>query len=187
MTERPGRADLHIHTTASNGVDDVVAVVEAYAAWHSKSLVPKLFVNAEPGSILTGRQREFCRRWQNQQEVTVRGSHFIQEDSPVEIGRAALGRVRRMVPCQRCSVTLFDFVQGQAQRRPEHANGEAARQSAERPVPAFRRSGHRSTRSSTWATRWCGWRTRSIGASSIAASSRSIAVTEAPLARRAAL
>ena len=74
----------------------MVAVVEAYGAWHSKSLVPKLFVNGEPGSILTGRQREFCRRWQNQQEVTVRGSHFIQEDSPVEIGRAIAAFLRRL-------------------------------------------------------------------------------------------
>jgi haloalkane dehalogenase len=75
---------------------DVAAVVEAYGAWHSKSLVPKLFVNAEPGSILTGRLRDFCRRWQNQQEVTVRGRHFIQEDSPVEIGRAIAAFLRRL-------------------------------------------------------------------------------------------
>jgi haloalkane dehalogenase len=75
---------------------DVAAVVEAYAAWHSKSLVPKLFINADPGSILTGRQREFCRRWKNQQEVTVRGSHFVQEDSPVEIGRAIAAFLRRL-------------------------------------------------------------------------------------------
>jgi haloalkane dehalogenase len=75
---------------------DVVAVVEAYGAWHSQSIVPKLFVNAEPGSILTGRQRDFCRRWRNQQEVTVRGSHFIQEDSPTEIGRAIAGFLRRL-------------------------------------------------------------------------------------------
>jgi haloalkane dehalogenase len=71
-------------------------VVEAYGAWHSKSLVPKLFINADPGSILTGRPREFCRRWQNQQEVTVRGSHFVQEDSPVEIGRAIAAFLRRL-------------------------------------------------------------------------------------------
>jgi haloalkane dehalogenase len=45
-------------------------------------------VNAEPGSILIGRQREFCRSWPNQTEVTVTGSHFLQEDSPVEIGQA---------------------------------------------------------------------------------------------------
>jgi haloalkane dehalogenase len=74
---------------------DVVAIVEAYAAWLAKSPVPKLFVNADPGSILTGRQREFCRRWPNQQEVTVRGSHFVQEDSPAEIGRATAAFLRR--------------------------------------------------------------------------------------------
>jgi haloalkane dehalogenase len=50
--------------------------------------IPKLFVNAEPGAILVGRQREFCRRWRNQTEVTVPGSHFIQEDSGREIGEA---------------------------------------------------------------------------------------------------
>jgi haloalkane dehalogenase len=67
---------------------DVVAVVQAYADWLAQSDLPKLFVNAEPGAILIGPQREFCRGWPNQQEVTVRGSHFIQEDSPDEIGRA---------------------------------------------------------------------------------------------------
>jgi haloalkane dehalogenase len=67
---------------------DVVAIVEAYGAWLASSPVPKLFVNAEPGAILIGPQREFCRSWPNQQEVTVKGSHFIQEDSPDEIGRA---------------------------------------------------------------------------------------------------
>ena len=50
--------------------------------------LPKLFINADPGSILTGRQREFCRTWPNQQEITVKGLHFIQEDSPLEIGQA---------------------------------------------------------------------------------------------------
>jgi haloalkane dehalogenase len=67
---------------------DVVAIVDAYAQWLAASPIPKLFVNAEPGSILVGAQREFCRTWPNQREVTVRGSHFIQEDSPAEIGRA---------------------------------------------------------------------------------------------------
>lgn len=67
---------------------DVVEIVEAYAEWLSKSEVPKLFVNAEPGAILTGPQREFCRGWPNQTEVTVRGTHFIQEDSPDDIGQA---------------------------------------------------------------------------------------------------
>ena len=54
----------------------------------AESEVPKLFVNAEPGAILAGATRDFCRRWPNQQEVTVAGSHFIQEDSGVEIGEA---------------------------------------------------------------------------------------------------
>ena len=67
---------------------DVVAIVEAYGKWLAGSPVPKLFVNAEPGSILVGAQREFCRTWPNQDEVTVKGLHFVQEDSPVEIGEA---------------------------------------------------------------------------------------------------
>jgi len=67
---------------------DVVGIVAEYADWLSQSDVPKLFINAEPGAILTGPQREFCRSWPNQQEVTVKGIHFIQEDSPAEIGQA---------------------------------------------------------------------------------------------------
>jgi haloalkane dehalogenase len=67
---------------------DVTEIVGGYAEWLSASPVPKLFVNADPGAILTGGQREFCRTWPNQREVTVRGSHFIQEDSPDEIGSA---------------------------------------------------------------------------------------------------
>lgn len=67
---------------------DVVEIVKAYGEWLSKSDVPKLFINAQPGAILIGAQREFCRTWPNQQEVTVSGSHFIQEDSPDEIGQA---------------------------------------------------------------------------------------------------
>lgn len=67
---------------------DVVAIVEEYAEWLSQSTTPKLFVNAEPGAILTGPQREFCRTFPNQSEVTVPGIHFIQEDSPHEIGAA---------------------------------------------------------------------------------------------------
>lgn len=67
---------------------NVVALVQQYAQWLSASSVPKFFVNAEPGSILVGAQREFCRTWQNQQEVTVPGLHFIQEDSGAAIGQA---------------------------------------------------------------------------------------------------
>ncbi len=67
---------------------DVTAIVREYGKWLATSGVPKLFINAEPGSILVGAQREFCRGFPNQKEVTVPGLHFIQEDSPVEIGQA---------------------------------------------------------------------------------------------------
>lgn len=75
---------------------DVVKIVEDYSGWLAQSDVPKLFVNAEPGSILTGRQREICRRWPNQTEVTVKGLHFLQEDSPDDIGKAAADFIRRV-------------------------------------------------------------------------------------------
>jgi len=76
---------------------DVVAIVDAYAQWLAAAdALPKLFVNADPGVILTGPQREFCRQWPNQREVTVRGSHFIQEDSPHEIGEAVAAFVGRL-------------------------------------------------------------------------------------------
>jgi haloalkane dehalogenase len=71
--------------------EDVCAVVDAYGQWLSRSEVPKLFINAEPGAILTGAQREYCRAFPNQTEVTVAGSHFIQEDSPDEISAAIKG------------------------------------------------------------------------------------------------
>jgi haloalkane dehalogenase len=73
---------------------EVVKIVQAYADWLADSPVPKLFVNAEPGSILIGAQREFCRSWPNQQEVTVPGSHFVQEDSGDAIGRAVADWMR---------------------------------------------------------------------------------------------
>ena len=65
-----------------------VRIAQAYADFMAKSPIPKLFINAEPGAILTGRPREFCRTWPNQTEVTVPGVHFVQEDSPKEIGEA---------------------------------------------------------------------------------------------------
>jgi len=68
--------------------DDVSAIADAYGEWRAHSDVPKLVINAEPGAILTGAQREFCRHFPNQTEVTVAGSHFIQEDSPDEIAAA---------------------------------------------------------------------------------------------------
>lgn len=67
---------------------DVVAIAAAYSQWLAASDVPKLFVNADPGAILIGVLREFCRTWPNQTEVTVSGSHFIQEDSGAAIGQA---------------------------------------------------------------------------------------------------
>ena len=75
---------------------EVVAIVEDYARWLSASSLPKLFLNAEPGSILVGRQREFCRSWPNQTEVTIKGLHFVQEDSPSEIGAAVAAFVARL-------------------------------------------------------------------------------------------
>jgi haloalkane dehalogenase len=75
---------------------DVTAIVEAYGTWLAATMVPKLFVDADPGSILVGAQREFCRRWPNQREVTVRGSHFVQEDSPDDIGRAIVEFLREI-------------------------------------------------------------------------------------------
>jgi haloalkane dehalogenase len=67
---------------------DVAQIVSSYAAWLRRSPVPKLFLNGAPGQILTESRREFCRTWPAQREVTVRGRHFLQEDSPDEIGRA---------------------------------------------------------------------------------------------------
>ena len=67
---------------------DVTEIVGDYAAWLGQADLPKLFVNAEPGAILTGPQRDWVRTWPNLTEVTVAGSHFIQEDSPREIGQA---------------------------------------------------------------------------------------------------
>lgn len=68
---------------------EMVDLVSSYGQWMAGNhTLPKLFINAEPGSILTGKARDFCRSWPNQTEVTVKGTHFIQEDSPKEIGQA---------------------------------------------------------------------------------------------------
>ena len=76
--------------------ENVVEIVESYGKWLSESNLPKLFINAEPGSILLGRARDFCRTWPNQEEVTVKGLHFIQEDSPDEIGEAIVKFVHKI-------------------------------------------------------------------------------------------
>jgi len=75
---------------------DVTAIVDDYANWLQNSDLAKLFINADPGSILIGAQREFCRTWPNQTEVTVAGTHFIQEDSPDEIGGAISAFVNKL-------------------------------------------------------------------------------------------
>ena len=76
--------------------EEVMQTALAYGAWLASSQVPKLYVNASPGSILVGRQRELCRAWPNQREVTVKGHHFIQEDSPAEIGQAVAAFVQEI-------------------------------------------------------------------------------------------
>ena len=77
--------------------EDVVQIVADYSGWLLSFESPKLFINAEPGAILTGVQRQFCRDFPNQEEVTVAGSHFLQEDSPDEIG-TAISRWLRGLP-----------------------------------------------------------------------------------------
>lgn len=72
------------------------AVIRAHADFMGSTDIPKLFINAEPGSILVDRQREFCRSWPAQEEATVRGSHFIQEDSPSEIVEAVTDWLQRV-------------------------------------------------------------------------------------------
>ena len=73
---------------------EMVRVATDCNQWLAESPIPKLFINAEPGAILTGRQREFCRTWRNQTEVTVEGIHFMQEDGPDKIGEAIAAFVR---------------------------------------------------------------------------------------------
>ena len=75
---------------------DVVAVVDAYSSWLAKSDVPKLFINAEPGAIINDRVRAHVRTWPNQIETTVAGIHYIQEDSPNQIGTTVADFVRRL-------------------------------------------------------------------------------------------
>lgn len=76
----------------------VVEVVRRYAEWLKTSGFPKLFINAEPGAILTGPQREFCRSWPNLTEISVEASHFVPEDAPHEIGQALHDWLRSECP-----------------------------------------------------------------------------------------
>ena len=75
---------------------DVNEAVITYGHWLKNCEIPKLFINAEPGSILVGRQREFCRLFRKQHEVIVKGIHFIQEDSPIEIGEFLAEFIRNL-------------------------------------------------------------------------------------------
>ena len=87
-TSRRPMLDWPRQIPLENEPPEICKIVESYSQWMVKNELPKLFINAEPGAILIGKQREFCRTWKNQKEVTVKGSHFIQEDSPNEIGSA---------------------------------------------------------------------------------------------------
>jgi haloalkane dehalogenase len=80
--------------------EDVVRVVESYSRWLSGSPIPKLFIDAEPAGFLIGAQREFCRSWPNQQSLTVQGAHFLQEEAPEAVGRAAAGFVAKVLAGQ---------------------------------------------------------------------------------------
>ena len=86
--DRQPTLDWPRHIPLDNEPKEMAEVVQGYADWMAQNEIPKLFINAEPGAILIGPQREFCRAWKNQTEVTVKGKHFIQEDSPHEIGSA---------------------------------------------------------------------------------------------------
>lgn len=79
---------------------DVVEVIDSYARWMSTNTIPKLFVDADPGGFLIGKQREFCRAWPNQRQVTVKGAHFLQEDSPKEVGEAIARFVAKVLADQ---------------------------------------------------------------------------------------
>jgi len=79
---------------------DVVAIVDSYSKWLAASPIPKLFINGDPAGFLIGAQREFCRAWPNQQEVTVPGAHFLPEDAPDDVGRATARFVAKVLSGQ---------------------------------------------------------------------------------------
>jgi haloalkane dehalogenase len=80
--------------------EDVVRIVDSYAKWLSASPIPKLFIDGDPGAFLIGPQREFCRRWPNQESVLVKGAHFLQEESPEEVGNATARFVAKVLAGQ---------------------------------------------------------------------------------------
>jgi haloalkane dehalogenase len=80
--------------------EDVTRIVDSYSRWLASSSIPKLFIDADPAGFLIGAQREFCRAWPNQQEITVKGAHFLQEDSPHEVGEAIARFVAKVLAGQ---------------------------------------------------------------------------------------
>jgi haloalkane dehalogenase len=84
---------------------DVTKIVESYAQWMAKSPMPKLFIDGDPAGFLIGAQREFCRAWPNQQQVTVKGSHFLMEDSPAEVADATARFIAKVLAGQLSSAT----------------------------------------------------------------------------------
>jgi haloalkane dehalogenase len=79
---------------------DVTEIVDSYSRWMASSSIPKLFINGDPAGFLIGAQREFCRTWPNQQEITVKGAHFLQEDSPTEVGEATARFIAKVLAGQ---------------------------------------------------------------------------------------
>jgi len=84
--------------------EDVTRIAEAYSRWLSQSKIPKLFIDADPAGFLIGAQREFCRAWRNQQTVMVKGAHFVQEESPAEVGEAIARFVAKVLARQMASI-----------------------------------------------------------------------------------
>jgi haloalkane dehalogenase len=80
--------------------EDVCRIVNSYARWLTTSKIPKLFINGDPSGFLIGPQREFCRAWPNQQEITVKGAHFLQEECASEVGEATARFVAKVLAGQ---------------------------------------------------------------------------------------
>ena len=76
--------------------EDVEAIVSDYAAWLPHAAVPKLFIDAQPGLIVTGEIREWVKSWDHQEVVAVASKHFVQEDAPEAVGRAIADWHRRL-------------------------------------------------------------------------------------------
>jgi haloalkane dehalogenase len=80
--------------------EHVAQIVDSYSRWLAISPIPKLFINGDPAGFLIGAQREFCRAWPNQQEITVKGAHFLQEDSPAEVAETTARFVAKVLAGQ---------------------------------------------------------------------------------------